>query len=397
MTVANVDPTITYSGNASRTSFPFSFGTTQEVEVKAYITSALGDNTPLVINTDFSVTGAGSPTGGTVTYPISGSPLASGVTITIYRETDLTQLNDLRRQSGVDSEVWEGMADKLTHIVQEQSRDIERALLSSETGITESEGDLKWVKLSGGTLDTGCNLGSDTSPATANAYTRRGYLESTYVPLAGGVTITGDLSRAADPTSSNHLSRKSYVDDKFGVAAGHDHDDVDSKKIWYANIHTMTTADGSTPQVRGLPLLSSGGGAVVLNRTHHVAFSATPTLTANNASFADVLSITDLNLVSASEYVLLEFSGCVFSGSSCSHLHFDVRFTDGSGTALWSISPAATWAGGASEFGASIMCRHYFCPGVTGAFTVKVQARFSIGYTSGGGLSGACFSAQLID
>lgn len=98
MTVSNTTASITLPGNDSATSFAFNFEIPYQADgvtpaVAAYITVLNGDTETLVLNTDFSITGVGNdfPTGGTVTYPISGTPLGTGDTITIYRALDYVQ------------------------------------------------------------------------------------------------------------------------------------------------------------------------------------------------------------------------------------------------------------------------------------------------------------------
>lgn len=97
MTVSNTTASITYTGNGSQTAFGFNFEVPYQADgvtpaVGAFKTVS-GVETPLVLDTDYSITGVGSafPDGGTVTYPLSGSPLASPRTITIYRALDLVQ------------------------------------------------------------------------------------------------------------------------------------------------------------------------------------------------------------------------------------------------------------------------------------------------------------------
>lgn len=95
MTISSETCTITDSGDDSNTSFAYNFlipyqadGVTPAVSAFATIS---GTDTPLVLDTDYSITGTGDPSGGTVEYPLSGSPLATGDTITITRDEAYVQ------------------------------------------------------------------------------------------------------------------------------------------------------------------------------------------------------------------------------------------------------------------------------------------------------------------
>ena len=90
-TIASPTSSVVASGNGSTTTFAYGFiipyqsnGTTPAVS--AYLTNTTTSAvTPLVLGTDYSISGVGNSAGGTVTYPITGSPLAAGNTITIQR------------------------------------------------------------------------------------------------------------------------------------------------------------------------------------------------------------------------------------------------------------------------------------------------------------------------
>lgn len=96
MTISNETATITLPGNGSATAFAYDFlipyqadGVTPAVSV--YVVSAAGAQTPLVLSTDFSISGVGDEDGGVVTYPLSGSALPTGAHITILRALEYVQ------------------------------------------------------------------------------------------------------------------------------------------------------------------------------------------------------------------------------------------------------------------------------------------------------------------
>ena len=95
MTVSTTIAGQSFPGNGVQTLFAYTFelpfqadGVTPAVE--AY-TLVAGVVTKLVYNVDFSLTGVGVPGGGSMTFPISGSPLAAGGIIVLLRNKSLSQ------------------------------------------------------------------------------------------------------------------------------------------------------------------------------------------------------------------------------------------------------------------------------------------------------------------
>ena len=95
MTISSETCSVTANGNDATTEFNYSFLIPYQADgvtpaVYAFTTTASVD-TPLVLDTDYSITGTDDPDGGSVTYPLSGDPLTTGSTITIQRAEDYVQ------------------------------------------------------------------------------------------------------------------------------------------------------------------------------------------------------------------------------------------------------------------------------------------------------------------
>ncbi|WP_159446740.1 hypothetical protein [Anaerovibrio lipolyticus] len=67
---------------------------------------------------------------GVVVYPKTNDdpPIAAGVVLVVFRDTDITQLSDLTNQGGAWPETIETSLDKLTQIAQEQGEALERSV-----------------------------------------------------------------------------------------------------------------------------------------------------------------------------------------------------------------------------------------------------------------------------
>ncbi|EJZ9501407.1 TPA: hypothetical protein JLJ42_000200 [Escherichia coli] len=104
-----------YIGNGVTNTFPYSFRIFKENDLQVSIVK--DDITePLILNTDYTVTGVGSYTGGNV---VTTFPVMAGSIITIERSLPIVQETDLRNQGSFFAEVHEDAFDYLTMLLQE--------------------------------------------------------------------------------------------------------------------------------------------------------------------------------------------------------------------------------------------------------------------------------------
>lgn len=138
MTISAETSQARYTGNATTTIFPYAFKILDAAHIEAIIADANDENqATLVLDTDFSVSGVGEDAGGNVTYPISGTPLPAGWTITISRVVPLKQLTDLQNQGGFFPETHEDALDYARMVDQQQQEQLDRAVKVSKTsGLT---------------------------------------------------------------------------------------------------------------------------------------------------------------------------------------------------------------------------------------------------------------------
>lgn len=105
-----------YTGNGVTTSFPYTFRIFTKTDLMVQVVDLNENITVLALDSDYSVMGAGTYSGGSVVLP---SPLASGWQISISRELPATQETDLRNQGKFFAEVHEDAFDKLTMLIQQ--------------------------------------------------------------------------------------------------------------------------------------------------------------------------------------------------------------------------------------------------------------------------------------
>lgn len=121
MTISTVAQRKQYSGDGSTVTFAFPYQFLKDDDLVLVLTDATDEDDILTLTTDYSVSGASDPAGGTVT--VVTAP-AVGETLTIYRSTDLTQETNLTPGGKLPAEDLEDALDKLTLVVQDLKREI---------------------------------------------------------------------------------------------------------------------------------------------------------------------------------------------------------------------------------------------------------------------------------
>lgn len=131
-----------YAGNDSATAFAFSFKVFTTADVRVVFTATDGIETDLTLTTDYTVSlnsDQDNNPGGTVTYPASGSPLATGEKLTITSGIANTQPTDITNLGGFYPNVLEDMGDRSTIQIQQLAEKQGRSLtipISAASGVS---------------------------------------------------------------------------------------------------------------------------------------------------------------------------------------------------------------------------------------------------------------------
>jgi hypothetical protein len=188
MTVSAVTPKVAYAGNGATTVFPVPFKFFAAADL--HVTRTVGSvEAALVVGVDFSASGAGEDTGGSLTLPTA---LASGATLTIRRVTPQTQPTSFFSLGRFFPSLHESALDRVTMLAQEEAQ--ERVDLLAEIDAVQGQID----GLSGGAvpasdyLDLPTNTGLAVSAGTrVRARSNAGVAE---------VSQGGDLFRRIVPS-----------------------------------------------------------------------------------------------------------------------------------------------------------------------------------------------------
>ena len=252
MTIATTSNRVRYEGNGATTTFAYSFRIDSDDEVVVTIVDEDGVETELT-SAQFTISGIGEDSGGTVTYPVSGSPLAADNQIVIVREVPLKQETDLTNQGGFYPEVIETSLDRLTMMVQQLMALLDRTIrfpITDPAGVVElenylarankylrfdSNGDISYVDTQIETIYYGASATTPTlrpdssAMETGDLYFNTNsdllyvYTGASWVPTSATVTHTVEtftgtgaqtaFTLGADPVSENNL--QVYIEGVF--------------------------------------------------------------------------------------------------------------------------------------------------------------------------------------
>jgi hypothetical protein len=132
MTVSSTTNKVVIAGNGVTTVFSYNFQINSSTDAQVIFTDATGVSTTLS-STLYSISNLGSPTGGTVTYPLVGSPIATGTSLTITRQLALTQPTSIANQGAFYPTAVEGAIDRVVMEIQQVSEQIGRTLTAPIT------------------------------------------------------------------------------------------------------------------------------------------------------------------------------------------------------------------------------------------------------------------------
>ncbi|WDY60402.1 tail fiber domain-containing protein [Pseudomonas sp. PSKL.D1] len=128
MTVSTTDSVIEYVSGGPAYPIPYRF--LQNSDIQAVLVKQDGTSETLVLGTQYTLTGAGAQSGGTLTSAYAALYLATpGATITISRVMSAVQPTDLRNQGRFLAETHETVFDRLTMLIQQGISNLRRALL----------------------------------------------------------------------------------------------------------------------------------------------------------------------------------------------------------------------------------------------------------------------------
>ncbi len=131
MTVATTTNRVSYACDGATTVFPYTFKIFEDSDLEVILReAATGSETTLTLTTDYTVSGAGSDSGGNVT---TVSTYSSDYTLVIRRVLPLTQETDYITGDSFPADSHENALDRLVMIAQQLYEELGRALVLAAT------------------------------------------------------------------------------------------------------------------------------------------------------------------------------------------------------------------------------------------------------------------------
>lgn len=235
MTVASETNRNDYVGNGATAVYPYTFRVFDKAHLAVFHKAVDSALTELVLDVDYTVAGAGSYSGGTIT--LTAGNLPAGDELSIRRRLDLVQETDLRNQGAFFAEDIENVFDRLVMVDQQQQDELNRCLKLGET-------DAGVANLSLPKPEARMGIGWNEAGDGLKNYS---VMSAGFVDLADGSVITSklaDLAVTADKIAVDAVQTVKIVDgavtaDKLASDA------VQTAKVVDEAITTAKLADGS--------------------------------------------------------------------------------------------------------------------------------------------------------
>ena len=238
MTISTTISRQIYNGNGVTTVFAFPYRFLQNEDlVVILVDDSTGVTTTQVLNTDYTLSGADSDTGGNVTMVVAP---AVGERLVIFRQVDLTQEVDYITGDPFPAETHERALDRLTMITQQLQEEIDRTAklpVTSEADANSLVADLIRVADSIDEVDT-------VAGSIANVDIVGGNIANvnTVAGISGNVTTVAGI--AANVTTVAGISAN--VTTVAGINA-----DVTTVAGIAANVTTVANNDANVTTVAG--------------------------------------------------------------------------------------------------------------------------------------------------
>jgi hypothetical protein len=281
MTVSADDRRADVVGDASTLVFAYDFLILANTDMKVYHVDNAGATTLLTLTTDYTVSNVGVGGGGNVTltsaYDTANGKVAADESILMIGDTAKTQLTNLLQNGAYNAEVQEAIADKLTLIINEFTRERDRSLrlaLSDDSATVSTllpvvaASEILAVNAAGtafeflSTTDLGTIVPStymltllDDANAAAARTTLGVEASGLNVPLAGG-TMTGNLVMAAANVNVVESLATDLTASVTQTLAG---------ALKLTKRTNIVTTVGTTSDAVGLPEMPVGGRCTIIN------------------------------------------------------------------------------------------------------------------------------------
>ena len=199
MTISSTTTKVSYAGNGSTTVFAYTFKIFAAADLEVIVRSSTGTETTKTLTTHYTVSGAGSDGGGSVTFLTAP---ASGETVVIRRNLALTQGTDYVENDPFPADSHEDALDRLTMISQGIQEELTRSLRIPVTDPTSIDMTLP-VKATRATKALGFDSAGDPVVSTLTlAQIEAGSTDAAASATAAANSATASASSATESANS---------------------------------------------------------------------------------------------------------------------------------------------------------------------------------------------------
>lgn len=131
MSISSTNSRNNYTGNNTTATYNYTFRILDQDDLLVTVRDTSDVETTLTISTDYTVTGVGSLSGGTIV--LTAGNLATGYVLSIRRVVPLVQETDIRNQGAFYPEIHEDQFDRQVMMAQQQQDEVDRAVKLAET------------------------------------------------------------------------------------------------------------------------------------------------------------------------------------------------------------------------------------------------------------------------
>lgn len=364
------------AGNGVTTAFSFSFPTDTASDIIVSYINASGNQTTL-LSTQYSITlntllpGQLWPSGGIVTYPLVGAPIAAGTSLLIQRNISLLQETSIRNQGNFYAQVTEEALDTLEMQLQQVAArgGIFRGIW--QTGILYNYADIVVDGINGnntnnlylcaltntsGTWSTDLAAGDWSLVLNVQAI-NAGFQA---LPITGG-TITGNLTVLGNTTlgttTLTNTTLTSATAASYRTTGGLSSSTINGLFLSVANTPAIAAAGVISAQFTSTGINATPIGATTPSTGAFTSGNFNSTLTATTPAIADIstkVPTTAFVKTNPTKTVLTSGTGTYTTPTGV--LYLKVRLVGAGGGGAGSGSGAGTGGnGGNTTFGASLL------------------------------------------
>ena len=251
-----------FTGNGSNTAFPFTFKVFTATDVAVIKADVDGVESTLTLDSDYSVTlnsDQDATPGGTVTYPISGSPLPSTDKLSIKGDVDYQQGTDIPTGGDFNPVVLENALDSLSMQIQQVQEAVSRAAVVPITSAADAEALVADIALLASKIDN---------------------LDTIFAGMADITTVADDLN---EPVSEIETVAGSITNVNI---VGANIADVNAVAANETNVDTVAGISANVTTVAG----------IAANVTTVAGISANVTSVAGNATNINAVAANEVNI-----------------------------------------------------------------------------------------------------